>query len=89
MNTFWGDPTIYLVYSKNIAKGDFFSFNPQTFSSGSTSPLWALILSISFLFDNPQLHFYLRDDARHLLGLRATSQHKKSNCKMKFKLIQW
>src|SRR3989339_183068 len=52
INTFFGDPTIYLVYAKNIAQGDFFSFNPGEFSSGSTSPLWALILSISFLFDN-------------------------------------
>src|SRR4030066_1499530 len=52
LNTFFGDPTIYLVYAKNIAQGDFFSFNPGEFSSGSTSPLWALILSISFFFNN-------------------------------------
>ena len=49
IGTFWGDPTIYLVYARNIAQGDFFSFNPGEFSSGSTSPLWAMILSISFL----------------------------------------
>lgn len=49
INTFHGDPTIYLVYARNIARGDFFSFNPGEFSSGSTSPLWAVILSLAFL----------------------------------------
>lgn len=48
LNTFHGDPTIYLVYARNIAKGNFFSFNPAQFSSGTTSPIWALILSLSF-----------------------------------------
>lgn len=51
MNTYFGDPSIYLIYAKNIANGDFFSFNAGEFSSGSTSPLWALILSLSFIFD--------------------------------------
>ncbi len=49
LRTFHGDPTIYLVYARNIAAGDFFSFNPGEFSSGATSPLWALILAIPFL----------------------------------------
>jgi len=49
INTFHGDPTIYLIYARNIANGDLFSFNPGEFSSGSTSPLWALILSIGFI----------------------------------------
>jgi hypothetical protein len=49
INTFHGDATIYLVYAKNIAAGDFFSFNPGEFSSGSTSPLWAALLSIGYL----------------------------------------
>lgn len=48
-NTFWGDPTIYLPYARNIARGDFFSYNPGSFSSGSTSPLWAVLLSIPYL----------------------------------------
>ena len=51
-NTFWGDPTIYLIYARNIAGGDWFSFNPGEFSSGSTSPLWAAILSLSFIFSD-------------------------------------
>lgn len=51
-NTFWGDSTIYLVYAKNIANGDFFSFNLYEFSSGATSPLWAIILSIGFILNN-------------------------------------
>jgi len=52
LNTFIGDPSIYLIYAKNISKGDFFSFNPKQFSSGSTSPLWAMILSLGFLVPN-------------------------------------
>ncbi len=47
--SYWGDPTIYLIYARNIAHGDLFSFNPHQFSSGSTSPLWALLLSIPYL----------------------------------------
>ena len=38
-HTFFGDPTIYLIYARNAAHGDVFSFNPGHFSSGSTSPL--------------------------------------------------
>lgn len=49
-DTFHGDPTIYFIYSRNIRDGDFFAFNPGVFSSGSTSPLWAIILSFGFLF---------------------------------------
>ncbi len=48
-NTFYGDPSIYLPYAQNMANGDFFSFNPGEFSSGSTSPIWALILSPAYL----------------------------------------
>lgn len=51
INTYFGDPTIYLVYARNIASGDFLSFNPGQFSSGSTSPLWASLLSFAFIFD--------------------------------------
>jgi hypothetical protein len=49
LNTYWGDPSIYLPYARNIARGDFFSYDPGAFSSGSTSPLWAMILSVPFL----------------------------------------
>lgn len=47
--TFWGDPVIYLPYARNNAAGDFFAYNPGVFSSGATSPLWSLILSITYL----------------------------------------
>lgn len=47
--TFWGDSTIYLPYARSIAHGDFFSYNPGEFSSGSTSPLWAALLAIPYL----------------------------------------
>jgi len=49
LDTFYGDSTIYLIYARNISKGDWFSFNPQEFSSGSTSPLWATILALGFI----------------------------------------
>ena len=52
LNTFWGDSSIYLVFAKNIANSSFLSFNPGEFSSGATSPLWAFILSIGFLFND-------------------------------------
>lgn len=52
LNTFWGDSTIYLIYAKNIANGYFLSFNPGEFSSGATSPLWAIILSPGFILNN-------------------------------------
>ncbi len=50
-DTFWGDPSIYLPYARNIAHGDFFSYNPGEFSSGSTSPLWALLLALPYLLE--------------------------------------
>lgn len=51
-NTYWGDSTIYLIYAKNIANGNFFAFNPGEFSSGATSPLWAVMLSAGFILGN-------------------------------------
>ncbi len=51
-HTFYGDSGIYLSYAKNIAHGNFFDFNPGYFSSGSTSPLWAVLLSPAFWFTN-------------------------------------
>jgi len=49
LRTFYGDPNIYLIYARNIARGDLFAFNPGEFSSGSTGPLWALVLAVAFL----------------------------------------
>jgi hypothetical protein len=49
LRTFYGDPNIYLIYARNIAHGDLFAFNPGEFSSGSTGPLWALVLAVAFL----------------------------------------
>ena len=47
--TFFGDPTIFLVYAKNLADGHPFSFNPGEFSSGTTSPLWGALLAIPYV----------------------------------------
>lgn len=46
---FNGDPSIYLVYAKNLVGGHPFSFNPGTFSSGSTSPLWPVLLAVAYV----------------------------------------
>lgn len=51
-----GDPSIYYIYSKNIAEGFFLNFNKGEFSSGATSPLWAIILSIPFLFSTKVIY---------------------------------
>jgi hypothetical protein len=45
-HTWNGDASIYLPYARNASQGDLFSFNPHEFSSGSTSPLWSLLLAI-------------------------------------------
>lgn len=50
MNSYLGDPSIYYIFSKNISNGEFLSYNSGEFSSGATSPLWAIMLSIPFLF---------------------------------------
>ncbi|HRT67162.1 MAG TPA: hypothetical protein P5216_00305 [Bacteroidota bacterium] len=55
INSYQGDPSIYFIYAKNIAHLDFFSYNPGEFSSGATSPLWAIILAPPFLFSNATL----------------------------------
>src|SRR5438094_5707451 len=47
--TFFGDANIYLPFAQNASHGDFFSFNPHSFSSGATSPLWTLVLAIPFV----------------------------------------
>jgi hypothetical protein len=45
-HTWNGDASIYLPYARNAAHGHPFSFNPSEFSSGSTSPLWSLLLAL-------------------------------------------
>lgn len=52
--TFEGDPTIYLVFARNLVHGYLFSFNPGHFSSGATSPLWPAYLALPVLF-GPQM----------------------------------
>ena len=47
--TYGGDAAIYLPYARNLADGHPFSFNPGQFSSGSTSPLWVVVLSVPYL----------------------------------------
>jgi hypothetical protein len=47
--TFFGDANIYLPFAQNAAHGDFFSFNPHSFSSGATSPLWTILLALPFV----------------------------------------
>ncbi len=39
-----GDALIHYVFAENMARGYFFHFNPGEPSSGSTAPLWSLIL---------------------------------------------
>ncbi|PKL80014.1 MAG: hypothetical protein CVV25_06060 [Ignavibacteriae bacterium HGW-Ignavibacteriae-4] len=48
LNSYLGDPSIYYIFSKNISKGEFLTYNSGEFSSGATSPLWAILLSIPF-----------------------------------------
>ena len=40
------DTYIHLVYARNLAQGSGFSFNQGEPSMGTTSPLWAIILSV-------------------------------------------
>jgi hypothetical protein len=48
-STYYGDPSIYLPFARNLAHGHFFRFDPHgDFSSGVASPLWVLVLSIPF-----------------------------------------
>ncbi len=43
------DVYIHFQFSKNVAEGKGFSFNPMNPTSGSTSPAWTLMLSIFFI----------------------------------------
>jgi hypothetical protein len=49
-DSYIGDAAIYLPYARNAADGHLFQFNVGEFSSGSTSPLWALVLAVPYLF---------------------------------------
>ncbi len=44
------DTYIYMQYARNISGGGGFSFNYGEPSYGITSPLWVIILSVSYLF---------------------------------------
>ncbi|HEX8054563.1 MAG TPA: hypothetical protein VF517_16370 [Thermoleophilaceae bacterium] len=48
-DTYVGDAAVYLPYARNAGDGHPFQFNLGEFSSGSTSPLWSLILGVPFL----------------------------------------
>lgn len=48
-DTYVGDAAIYLPYARNAASGHPFEFNPGEFSSGSTSPLWSLLLALPYI----------------------------------------
>lgn len=48
-DTYIGDAAVYLPYARNAAGGNLFQFNPGEFSSGSTSPVWGLVLGIPHL----------------------------------------
>ena len=40
------DTWIHLQFARNVAEGHRFSFNPGVLSSGSTAPLWTLVLTV-------------------------------------------
>jgi hypothetical protein len=49
-NVYVGDAAVYLPYAQHAAAGHLFQFNPGQFSSGATSPLWAVLLAIPYVF---------------------------------------
>jgi hypothetical protein len=55
----WGlaldDSWIHMVFARNLSGGHGYSFNPDRPLSGSTSPLWTLLLSASFLVTGASL----------------------------------
>jgi hypothetical protein len=42
----------YLVYARNAARGQPFTFNPGQFSSGATSAVWPLLLAAAYFVPN-------------------------------------
>ena len=43
------DSWIHLQFARNVAEGQGFSFNPGVSSSGSSAPLWSLLLAVPLL----------------------------------------
>lgn len=44
------DSWIHLAFARHLAAGDGFGINPDQLSTGSTAPLWTLLLAVGFLF---------------------------------------
>lgn len=57
------DTWIHLQFARNVAEGHGFSFNPGVPSSGSTAPLWTLLLAVPLALGVPPIA------AAKLLGL--------------------
>lgn len=49
----YGDPSIHFVYAKNMWEHGFFHYNSLGPSSGSSSPVWTVLLSPLFLLPRP------------------------------------
>jgi hypothetical protein len=49
----YGDPSIHFVYAKNMWEYGFFHYNALGPSSGSSSPIWTVLLSPLFLLPRP------------------------------------
>jgi hypothetical protein len=49
----YGDPSIHFVYAKNMWEHGFFHYNALGPSSGSSSPVWTVLLSPLFLLPRP------------------------------------
>lgn len=81
LNDYLGDPSIYYIYSKNISEGYFLNFNKGEFSSGATSPLWATLLSIPFLFSSNVIYAKMFSLfialAAHLFLFHRLNEHSK------------
>jgi arabinofuranosyltransferase len=75
------DAWIHLQFARNVAEGHGYSFNPGVASSGSTAPLWTLLLALPLAFGlGPidagvvlgQAFFWLTALATFVLTLRVT-----------------
>jgi hypothetical protein len=71
-DTYVGDAAVYLPYARNAANGHLFQFNVGEFSTGSTSPLWSLLLAIPFLLGLGLAGAKAFSAAFAVLGLLAT-----------------
>jgi arabinofuranosyltransferase len=76
------DAWIHLQFARNVAEGHGYSFNPGVPSSGSTAPLWTLLLALPLAFGlGPidagvvlgQLFHWLTALATYVLTLRLTA----------------